>query len=98
MSHSLPLVLLIWSILAIHLCYAQTQQSASFFYHPPAEGITVNLGARVIVNWTTNWAGSGGGSPWVSLAVYQDNGAGRWVSETLLGKYHTRQMKRPYSS
>ena len=67
------------SLASLHLAMSFVQAD-NMFYFPPPDGCNVTQGSQVIVNWTTDW-----GAVHVSLAAFQQNGAGSWVSSQLLG-------------
>jgi hypothetical protein len=59
------------------MSFAQTNNT---FYFPPLAGHNVTQGSQVVINCTTEW-----GAVPISLAAYQSNGAGSWISSQLLG-------------
>jgi hypothetical protein len=66
-----------FALLSLVIIFAQADNT---FYSPPSAGLNVTQGSQLVVNWTTEW-----GAVAISLAAYQANGAGSWVSSQLLG-------------
>jgi hypothetical protein len=65
-----------FAFLSLVISFAQAD---NIFYSPPSAGLNVTQRSQVVVNWTTEWGAVG-----ISLAIYQANGAGSWVSSQLL--------------
>jgi hypothetical protein len=66
-----------FAFLSLVVIFAQADNT---FYSPPSVGFNLTQGSQLVVNWTTEW-----GAVPISLAAYQNNGAGSWVSSQLLG-------------